>query len=193
MSDQNFYALKRVDPHWGDYGDMLIHGMAERCEDGQLALERSGPFAPPIFQPSNTVVVTAEFLTALKGSGLTGFEAGPVIKKRIPKIDWLAWEPYGPEEFKYPAGNEPENYILRRKHSPEAASGLGELFELRLKPGIRVSRESGFHLIRESWTGYDFFVPDGDHFIRNYVSETARDWLFANAGEWIDFEVVHVK
>ena len=192
MSENQFFSLERVDPPWGDYGDMLIHGMAERTEDGSLELERSGPFVPPISQPSGLVVVTAEFLEALQNSGLTGFESSPVIKKRVPKIDWLAWEPYGSEEFKYPAGNEPENYILRRKHSEEAARGLGELFELRFKPGIRVSRDGGYHLVRESWNGSDFFVP-ADHFIRTCVSQAAHDWLVENATEWVHFQVLPDK
>src|SRR2546422_903508 len=136
MKSTRFYRLRRTDPPWGDYGDMLIHGMASRSKNGGLELERSGPFVPPISQPSCMVVVTAGFLQELQASGLKGIELGHVKKKRVPQIDWRAWDPYGSEEMKYPAGNEPENYILRRKHSPAAAKALGELWELRFQPGI---------------------------------------------------------
>jgi len=187
MASMRFYQLTRSEPPWGDYGDMLFHGMATRSKSGELELERTGPFIPPISQPGRFVVVTAEFLGRLRESGLKGIEVGPVHKKRIPMIDWREWEPFGPKEMKYPAGNEPENYILRRKHSPEAAEALGELFELRFRKGIQVSRDGGYHLVASSWDGADFVTETGEHPIYNYVSQQARDWLLQYAADWVAF------
>ena len=172
---------------------MLFHGMASRSKSGELELERTGPFVPPISQPGEYVVVTREFLRQLRESGLNGIDVGPIKKKRIPMIDWRAWEPFGAKEMKYPAGNEPENYILRRQHSPETADALGELWELRFRPGIQISRAGGFHLVLSSWDGSDFVVAKDDHPIYNYVSEQARDWLTQKAPEWVAFEKERVE
>jgi hypothetical protein len=173
---------------WGDYGDILVHGMASRSISGDLELERTGPFVPPISQPGKHVVVTGEFLGRLRESGLKGIEAGQVRKKRITKVDWREWAPFGSNEMKYPAGGEPENYILRRKHSQEVADSLGELWELRFRPGIQASREGRYYLLLSSWDGSDFVVARDEHPIYNYVSRQARDWLLENAPEWVAFE-----
>jgi hypothetical protein len=193
VTSTRFYRLERPEPPWGDYGDILFHGMASRSKDGELELERTGPYVPPISQPRGFVVVTAEFLGRLHESGLKGFEVEPVAKKRIASVDWREWEPFGSKEMKYPAGNEPENYILRRKHSPEAADALGELYELRFQKGIQVSRDGGYHLVASSWDGSDFVVAKDERPIYHYVSQQARDWLSHNAPEWVAFREEKVK
>jgi hypothetical protein len=193
MNQPPIYRLRRPDLPWGDYGDILAHGMASRSKDGDLELERTGPFVPPFSQPSDFVVVTAGFLREIQGSGLTGYLFGPVKKKRISKVEWREWEPYGPKEMRYPAGGEPENYVLRRKHSPETAEAIGELWEIRFQPAIRVSRDGGYHLVLSSWDGSDFIVAQGEHPIYNYVSEKAREWLQEKVPEWIAFEQERVK
>src|SRR5437879_2180973 len=99
MASLHFYRLRRPEPPWGDYGDILIHGMASRSKTGELELERTGPFVPPISQPGNYVIVTAAFLGELRESELKGFDVGPVKKKRIPNVDWRQWEPYGTKEM----------------------------------------------------------------------------------------------
>lgn len=193
MSHPKIHRLRRSEPPWGDYGDILIHGMATVGEHGVLELERTGPFVPPISQPSGFVVVTSAFLTSLRDSGLTGFDVQSVIKKKITKVDWQLWEPFGTEEMKYPAGNEPENYIERRKHSADAANALGELWHVRFLPGIRISREGGYHLLASTWNGADFFVVEGERSVYSYVSETARRWLSGNAADWVAFQEERVS
>jgi len=188
MDSSRFYRLRQPEPPWGDYGDILFHGMASHSKNGELELERTGPFAPPISKPGGFVIVTSAFLSQLRESGLQGIDVGPVTKKRIPIVDWREWEPFGSKEMKYPAGNEPENYILRRKHSQETADALGELWELRFRPGIQISCEGGYHLVLSSWDGSDFVVAKNDRPIYNYVSQHARDWLLQNALEWVAFE-----
>lgn len=167
---------------------MLFHGMASRAKSGELELERTGPFIPPISQPGRFVVVIDGFLRQLRETGLTGIEVGPVTKKRIPQLDWREWSPFGSKEMKYPAGGEPENYILRRKHSQDTADALGHVWELRFQPSIQISREGGYHLVLSSWDGSDFLVAKDEHPIYNYVSENARDWLIQCAPEWVAFE-----
>jgi hypothetical protein len=154
---------------------------------GALELERTGPYIPPLSQPSDHVVVTDAFLPFLQESGLTGYDVCPVIKRKITKVDWRDWEPYGTKEMKYPAGGEPENYIERRKHSDAAADALGDLWWIRFRPGIRVTYDGGYRLLGHTWTGADFFVVDGERPIDNYVSQKAYDWLSTTLPEWVSF------
>jgi hypothetical protein len=189
------YRLKRPDLPWGDYGDVLAHGFASFSEDGAtLELQRSGPFIPPFTQPSRSyVVVTADILSALNNSGLKGYSQYPVRVTKSPKIDWRAWHPYGDKEMKYPAGNEPENYIWGRKHSAEASAEFGALTALVFSPGIDIVYGKDFHAVASSWDGTDFFVARVERPAYNYVSQQARDWLEAHVGEWVAFEEERVK
>lgn len=60
----SLYYLRRPEPYWGDYGDILIHGMSAYAErtDGKIQLYRTGSFVPPISFPGiSEVVVTDEF------------------------------------------------------------------------------------------------------------------------------------
>ena len=186
MNTPHFYRLSRPDTPWGDYGDVLIHGMASRSDSGELEIERTGPFIPPITQPTGSVVVTAQFLKQLSIAGFKGIVVGPVHKKRIVLIDWHLWEPFGPNQGEYPDDCEPESYIWNGKHSVKAAATLGELFELSFGLGARVSREGGFHLVGSSWDGSDFFRAESAPGV--YLSQRARDWLSHNASEWVSFE-----
>jgi hypothetical protein len=190
MTLPKIYCLARPKTPWGDYGDILFNGMASRSKAGVLQLERTGPFVPPISQPNGFVVVTGAFLEELQQSVLTGFDVGKVKKKKVPLVDWRSWTPYGPKKMKYPVGGEPENYIEFGEHSGEAAKDLGELFDLQFRPGIEVSRDGGYHLVAESWSGQDFFVAKDemmrDHFV--FVSKRARLWLLDRVSEWIAFE-----
>ena len=109
MKTPKIYRLQRPDLPWGDYGDVLAHGFADRSDDGSsLLLQRTGPFIPPFSQPSRMyVVVTAPLLRKLQESGLTGFAVLPVEVTKSPMIDWRVWQQYGNKEMKYPAGGEP--------------------------------------------------------------------------------------
>lgn len=195
MSTLKVYRLRRPDLPWGDYGDVLAHGFAELSQNGsQLELQRTGPFIPPFSQPSWLyVVVTETLLSDMKNAGLTGFTTIPVVVTKSPKIDWQQWEPYGKQEMKYPAGGEPENYILRRKHSPAASAGFGNLSALLFQPAIDFVYGQHAHVVAASWAGTDFFVARGERPIYNYVSERGRDWLNEHVGSWVAFEEERVR
>ena len=99
-------------PHaWGDYGDILVHGMAdaqERAADGALELERTGPFVPPITFPGiPAVVVSDPFRRQLEPSGLTGFTFRAVHKTRIVRLEWHSWDQQALEPLEFPESGEP--------------------------------------------------------------------------------------
>lgn len=195
MSSPKIYRLRRPDLPWGDYGDVLAHGFASLTDDlSALELQRSGPFVPPISQPSRSyVVITKKVLSALRASGLTGYTTIPVTVTKSPKIDWRSWEPYGEKEMKYPAGGDPANYIERRKHSPDASRDFGVLTGLIFKPSIDFVYGNDAHVVGASWDGSDFFVARVDRPHYNYVSEAARNWLEQHVGDWVSFEEQRVR
>src|SRR5688572_28026734 len=86
--DNSFYILQRKRDPWGDYRDMLMHGMAGRARnDGNLLeLQRAGPFVPPISQPG--ILVSDVFRKQIEQSPLKGIEFRPVRKSRIVNIPW---------------------------------------------------------------------------------------------------------
>jgi hypothetical protein len=90
-----FYILGKQGNSWGDYHQILMHGMSchlDRAGD-LIQLERTGPFVPPISQPGiGDIVVTDAFRKKLEASGLLGLRFQPVIKKLIVHSDWHTWD-----------------------------------------------------------------------------------------------------
>lgn len=191
------FRLEGPSTPWGDYGDILLHGMSchiGRTSAGTIQLERTGPYVPPISFPGiGDIVVTDEFRTRLKDSGLRGFTFAPVKLARIVKYNWHLWNPSADEPQEYPKGGEPESYILARRHSPLLAAQIGPLWELVPKRGVRhvwvksakESWKSDIFLESGSLRGLDFFRANNTGY--NYVSKRAKDWLEANAKEHVSF------
>ncbi len=193
--DQAFYILKSIRDPWGDYGDMLMHGMASRANDGVLELERAGPFIPPISQPGMPgIVVTDAFRRQLEESSLTGFAFQPLRKTRMVNVPWHDGSRITSQPLHYPKGGEPENYILRLPHHRAVDEQIGTLWELvptqicftTRATGI-VRRSNDITLVTQDWDGSDIFLAEG--VLYHYVTGRARDWLIANATQFVDFTV----
>jgi hypothetical protein len=67
---------------WGDYAYILQNGMTMHSArmGGKVALERTGPYIPPITFPGLSMLLTNEAREVLEHSELTGFEFLPVEK-----------------------------------------------------------------------------------------------------------------
>ncbi len=199
---QEIYIINPNTPVlWGDYGGILAHGMAERNSDGQLELERTGPFIPPISFPGFTIVVTDGFKQKLEHSRLKGLSFRPAVKKRIVHLDWEKWDWKAADPVEYPDSGEPEDYILETPHSSEVAEKLGVLWELaieqqaeivRVKTGPRILDEE-IWLRLDGWDGRDWFKARG--VLHVYVSKEAKSWLEAEPEilQWVRFSQALVK
>jgi len=121
-----FYIISGRKSHWGDYFDILMHGMTDDLgrRGGLLELERTGPFVPPISMPSSVLVVTESFRSELENSGLVGLRFQPVIKRRIVPSAWHTWDRNTEHPAEYPEETEPENYIVRHRHSATVSRQL---------------------------------------------------------------------
>ena len=184
------YRLMPVEAPWGDYGQVLMHGLSTRLDrlHGLIQLERTGPTIAPITIPNdNDLIVTQGFQLALEQSGLTGFSFQPVIKRHIVDLDWEEWDITADEPAELPEDNIASHYILRRPHETRAADELGILFELVLESGIKawIDGDDILRVKPETWNGTDFFHAT-EHRIP-CVSAKARDWLEHHAGDYVEF------
>jgi hypothetical protein len=162
--------------------------------DTRLALERSGPYIPPITLPGiGDIVLTCEARKLLESSGLTGFSFLPVEKARIVELHWETWDLDAAQPAEFPESDEPEDYILGKPHSPKAAAELGELWEVVVPSTATILRArsvvSSYKELRidlSTWNGADLFRGEG--YGSTLFSERARDWFSAHWGKYIEFD-----
>lgn len=194
-----FYRLKGPDV-WGNIGPVLIAGEAGDVSrsGGCLLVDRTGPFVPPIFLPSQVVIVTDQFRQRLEEE-YPGVHFREVIKNRIVEIHWETWDrAAGPAE-RPPGSGEPHEYLYANPHSPAVANQIGELWELVLEIGarsrvIRLSGEGHGHQIdQRSWTGDAFFLIRSGRESLPVVSLPARDWLVREVPEWVSFQELRTR
>ena len=197
------YILEAPYSFWGDYSDILVHGMASHSKGlfkGSLLLERTDPYIPPISFPGiGDIVITNEFKEKLESSGLSGFTFLPVIKERIVELDWQEWDDTSDDPPIFPDTGEPEDYILERPHSPDLAEKMGQLWEVLIEENARVEKvepknifsDTKIYLISDSWNGDDIFRAHDVRYV--YLSEKAKNWFRENAGKHVSFREVKLK
>ena len=199
-SDQGdkIYSCHGPDSPWGDYGEMLFHGMTGRLgrtsdPDGEFQLERAGPAIPPITMPAEGVLVTDRMKTVMQTAGFAGVDFRPVELTRIVEIDWETWNVEASDPKFYPEGGTPAFYILNLPHSPAAAKEMGTIWELVLSVNACVHRveaenEVQFEYAPDSWQGNDIFVAEGNGY--TYVSPRAKSWFNEYFPNWTTFREI---
>ncbi len=197
---EKFYEVTSQPHPWGDYYDILMHGMSCHLgrDGGRIQLERTGPFIPPFSLPGVVdIVVTDAFRKKLEASGLLGLRFQPAIKKLIVRSDWHTWDRQADEPREYPEDGGPESYILDHPHCKKTANEMGDLWEVLLNQSARVHRvkidfiNTEVFLLPDSWQGEDLFGAQGVRYI--YATERARAFLEENAGDYLMFKDVQVK
>ena len=181
---------------WGDYGDILQHGMTAHLPrlGGRLSLERTGPYIPPITLPGiGDIVLTSEARERLEGSGLSGFSFVPVEKTLIVELHWEAWNLDADEPHEFPDSGEPEDYVPGKPHNSTAAEALGELWEVAipntatiLRSQSVVSSSEQLNLDLSSWNGADLIRSKG--YGCALFSQRARDWFTEHWGTYVRFD-----
>lgn len=165
------YKINKKESPWGDYGDILIHGMAchlER-EDDIIQLERTGPFVPSITFPGIfEIVVNCEFKNKLLQENFTGLSFKPVKKAKIVELHWENWDRNKDEPQYYPDSGEPEDYILQKSHSKEISDRIGDLWEL----------------VSSNHREHDFYRSNYQS--PTIVSERVKDFLEDQASEYVE-------
>jgi hypothetical protein len=192
------FALRTSRGPWGDYGNILAHGMSARRSrvGGRIQLERTGPFVPPICLPGiGDVVVTNDARLELEHQGFTGLSFAPVDKCHIVRSDWHTWDRSASEPPIYPASRAPEDFILGEPHDEATSRAIGPLWEVVLvEHGQRSSEATSIHPRKPIFTlAFDtpppaFFHARGMRTI--FVNGFARTWIEKCAGQFVWFEPV---
>lgn len=180
---------------WGDYGRILISGFCRGRENGSLVLLRTGPYVPPFSCPDG-IVVTDPFRVAL-AERFNGLQFRPVIKKKIVSFHWEQWDKTVADVPRKPAGGEPENYLLTRRHSESVSEEIGPLWELVLEPLVEYKVEGDwrtgnrYYALRSSWNGDDFAGLHNSTMAIPLLSGAAIEFLrLSGAAEWLQFDHV---
>lgn len=199
MVKTGFYLVKSAAP-WGDYGHILVAGMANRSDDGVVELFRTGPFVPPISLPYGYVIVRDDLRLQLESSGLTSFAFREVRKQQIVDLDWTDWDLHGLGPKQYPEDGEPAAYIEGQPHSASCAAQMGPLWELDLEVAdtVPLERQEEYRswlshvIVREDdWNDAPFFFGQWVSGTRELlVDEVGKAWLANHAEKWIEFEPV---
>jgi len=189
-----FYVLRKPDAPWGDYGDILMHGMSAHLprSDNRIQLERTGPFVPPITFPGiGDIVVTDEVRSSLESQAFKGVTFRPVVKARIVRLDWHLWEKAAEEPEAYPESGEPEDYILQMEHSTEVSRAIGLLWEV-VPTGVPDLQLNGGYLVLERHPGADLCAnaPFPGYL---FASPRLKDWFAENLGDWVRFEQARLR
>jgi len=189
-------AKNTIPGEWGDYGDILQHGMTSHLPwaGGMLSLERTGPYIAPITFPGlGDVVLTDGAKRALEGSGLAGFNFIPVRKALVVQLNWETWDLSTPEPPIFPDYGEPEGYILGHEHSEAAAAALGDLWEISVskiatihRPSPVVNSYKELVVVVSSWNGMDLFRSAD--YGGMLFSERGQEWFSQTWKEFVEFE-----
>ena len=198
----DIFALKPAQGPWGDYSQILAHGMSKHRArvENRIQLERTGPFVPPVSLPSiGDFIVTDGTRLALERAGLSGFSLAPVDKVHVARVDWENWDRKASEPRVLPPSLEPADYILGSPHDAAASREMGALWEVILSEHGAGEREvvgKGPRRVYRITLSIDGSPPDlfrarGLGYV--FVTLRAREWLEKNAVGWVDFQRVEVR
>ncbi len=137
------FAVHKSRGPWGDYSDVLAHGMTAHLgrRDGLLQLERTGLFVPPVTLPGPGDLVVTDAARIELDHLIANLAFRPVSKARIVRLEWHLWDLGADEPAWYPESGEPEGYVLDRLHDPGLAWEIGPLWELcpEIVPAIQAN------------------------------------------------------
>ncbi|MCB1483891.1 MAG: hypothetical protein KDJ17_03265 [Hyphomicrobiaceae bacterium] len=181
-----YYELRGVEAPWGDYGDILLHGLIEEERDGEQttrSVTRSGPLVPPITHPFGSILVTNDLREKLIAQRFSGLSFEPVKYQKVVRIAWEQWNSNAPEPAFYPDTGEPEYYLLEGTHDEQLAATMPRLWAWVVAPtkGLQVQGTNTFH--KELHPGTDV----AREYYITWIGERMMRWLGTNAGKWLRF------
>ena len=195
MEKYFFLANSKAFEKWGDYGSILLNGLACDVDAEQTRLKRTGPFVPPFSFPFyGGVVVTDSVKGTLETSDLKGVGVfRPVILEKAVSVNWQEWNRQEKiERSKIPRSGEPEDYVSAGKHDPEVAIAMGKLWTWHPSIIGTVDRSTKpLRILGISNSGLDVFrLDDLGGISKIIVNPVARQFLTDIADEWVSFDEI---
>ena len=170
-----FHEIQGPELPWGDYGNMLFHGMNDNDIDEAkfpVKLWRTGPFVSDLTRPWGYLIVSDRVRQALEQTSFHGIDYADVVLDRIVDVNWHDWDRTADDPLRFPAGGEPENYIGGRKHNERIASQMPKLWALDVARIKHAPKLTTFD--RE---GIDPEVDIFEFAWTFYVSPPLKNWL----------------
>jgi hypothetical protein len=161
-----YWGVTRSFGPWGDYGDVLTHGIVRGRGRHGLQIARTGPLVPAISLPgTSNFIVTDRVRLRMNQSGLTSVQFRLVELIHVVHLEWSQWPRTGALPPHVPGGGEPEGYILDNPHDAKCAAAIGPLWEVvpptygrsTVRRINRTPRSYEFELETESQPAPDFF------------------------------------
>jgi len=122
----NFYLIRNKKAPWGDYGNMVWYGFISK-ESDEIIIERTGPFLPSVYSYNKYIEITDANKQNLAQYDLKGLNLTKAKKKKIVNVDWQNWDTAEQLPHK-PKSGEPEDFILKGKHSESLATEMNEIW-----------------------------------------------------------------
>lgn len=186
----DFFALRSAECPWGDYGDILWHGLVEGAgpsfEKPIVTVSRTGPYVPPVTQPFSEIIVDNNLRRQLEDMRFTGFVFAPVNFDKLVRIDWQMCDSDSDEPRFYPESGKPEDYILSGKNDPLLEREMPTLWDLVI-PSIIGLQVEGSRTFRLNLHPNTDITREG---FQCWVSSRMKSLLEASAGSWVSFTKV---
>jgi hypothetical protein len=182
-----FHEVRKPAHPWGDYGAILVHGLVDF--DGMRAtslpcIMRADSWVPEIALPLGLMYVTERVKDAIVTAEFNNIQCRPVTVTRAIKIGWREWDLTSEFPRVFPAGGEPENYLLRRKHNEAVCREIPPLWSVEGSPIVGTFKDWANQWSNGNSSAPDFASLSG---LSHYVSPRLKSLLLSVAADFVEF------
>ncbi|MGS7251526.1 hypothetical protein ACQ7NP_10410 [Pseudomonas anuradhapurensis] len=195
----NIYHFDNSPSPWGDWGAVLLQGMIAWDEHTDVdSIRRAGPYTPPAYIRSGSLVLTQPVKEALERSGLKGISRYEHLEKiHIVQLDWLHWDTRKPITDYLELEGGPTSIIDCLPHDPALAARMPAYWQAfvvgklnLLKDPRHEPADLGQYLqVLKADEKADFFK--GDVYRGYFLSERAKAWLEQQCPGCFAFTLLH--
>lgn len=174
---------------WGDFGETLWTGFAEKGEDSEIFIERIGPFTPEIYVIMDLLICTEEMKSSLMDIKLKGVDFSPVRKRKIVNLDWQNFPPRSEIYDVLPDINEPDELLTNLSSDEKLLSSMPAYWAITPKSTIKIRQIAPYkyRTRHSSIEAYDVGDDLGDIVVADtcsgyFVTDRGRA-IFENIGK----------
>lgn len=179
---------------WGDYGDVLWSGFADRDSSGSIFIERAGPFTPDIYMTLNFLICTRNMERSLRESEIQGIDFIAVQKRKIVNVDWQNFPTASDINDLPPDVNEPDVLLTALKNDKHLRARMPEYRAIMPTSSIKIRHIAPYNYKTRyaSIEAYDVSEDLGDIVSADthsgyFVTDRGRDILAKLGGDFLEF------